>query len=138
VSDDDLDLDLDIDVRAMRIARPSRDLAAALTFYVGHVGLQHLGGFDDHDGYDGVFIGLPGAGWHIELTRHVSGEPEPCPTEEDLLVLYLAVDEVTRLAARLRRHGHEPVAHPNPYWARAGAVSFRDPDGYVLILSPDE
>lgn len=125
-----------LDVREMRVARPARDLAQVVSFWVDTVGLAHLGGFTGHNGYDGVFVGPPGREWHLEFTRHGSGEPVPTPTDEDLLVLYLAVDELERITARLAAAGHSPVDHANPYWAGAGALAFRDPDGYLLVVCP--
>jgi hypothetical protein len=66
------------------------------------------------------------------------GEP-PSPTSEDQLVLYLGSDErVRHLADRIRAAGFEAVTAANPYWERNGAVCFVDPDGYWLILSPDD
>src|SRR5260370_14155288 len=110
----------------MRIARPVRAIAASLHFYVEVLGLEHLGGFHDHDGYDGAFVGVTGADWHIELTRHSSGLPRPTPTDEDLLVLYLSSGDVAAAAARLERAGSPPLHHANPYWGIVGAVVVRD------------
>ena len=52
---------------AVRVARPARDLARSTRFYRDLVGLPVLGGFEGHDGYDGVFFGLPGGG-ELEVT----------------------------------------------------------------------
>ena len=122
--------------RQVRVARPSHDLAAATAFYVEALGLPRLGGFADHDGYDGVFVGLPGTGAHLELTRTAAGHPEPTPTVEDLLVLYLPdAAAVQRAAERLAAAGFPRVAPLNPYWERTGAVVVPDPDGYLLVLA---
>ena len=75
-------------------------------------------------------------------TFEIVAPPEPCtptPTVEDLLVLYLAdADEVEELAGRLRSDGRQETPadgpHLNPYWPRAGAQVFCDPDGYRLVL----
>jgi catechol 2,3-dioxygenase-like lactoylglutathione lyase family enzyme len=120
----------------MRIARPVGDIAASVYFYVDLVGLQHLGGFDEHDGYNGAFVGLPGADWHLEFTSSSSGSPTPTPTDEDLLVLYLPAEQVGATAMRLTAAGSAAVGHENPYWATVGAIVFRDPDRYLLVLCP--
>ncbi|MFC6239420.1 VOC family protein, partial [Longivirga aurantiaca] len=60
-------------VSAVRIARPTDRLAECVAFYVEGLGLAHLGGFDGHAGYEGVFLGLPGEQVHLELTSHVDG-----------------------------------------------------------------
>lgn len=125
-----------LSVRTFRVARPTADLVAITAFYSDLVGLARLGGFVGHDGYDGAFIGPVGGGWHVEFTRHESGHPAPTPTDEDLLVLYLEAADVTAVSTRLTAAGHPPIAHPNPYWAGAGALAHRDPDGYVLMLCP--
>ena len=45
----------------LRVARPSDDLDALLRFYRDGLGLELLGGFEGHDGFDGVMLGHPGA-----------------------------------------------------------------------------
>jgi catechol 2,3-dioxygenase-like lactoylglutathione lyase family enzyme len=121
---------------AMRIARPTEDLAASAAFYVEVLGLQRLGSFEDHSGYSGVFIGLEGADWHIELTQQKEVALQISPTDEDLLVLYLVESEIQRASLRLGNAGSPPVDHENPYWSAAGARLHRDPDGYLLVLHP--
>jgi catechol 2,3-dioxygenase-like lactoylglutathione lyase family enzyme len=120
----------------MRIARPVRELSASLRFYVDVLGLEHLGGFAGHEGYDGAFVGAPGSDWHIEFTSHVSNVPVPSPTEEDLLVFYVSEDQLQATVTSLGEAGFGPIRHENPYWADAGAVVFRDPDGYQVVLCP--
>jgi catechol 2,3-dioxygenase-like lactoylglutathione lyase family enzyme len=129
-------------VGSIRVARPSRDLDAGLAFYVDGLGLARMGGFEGHAGYDGAFVGPVGGGaaapWHLELTRHASGRPEPSPTPEDLLVLYLPAGDVAAAKARLAAAGYAAVEHENPYWSSVGAVVVPDPDGYLLVLCPVE
>ena len=78
-------------------------------------------------------VGLPGAGWHLELLDGPNLAVTPSPTAEDLLVLYLAgpVDEA--LVERLVAAGGARVDQ-GAYWARWG-VTVADPDGYRLTLS---
>jgi len=115
-----------------RVARPSRDLARSTSYYRDLLGLQRLGGFADHDGYDGVFFALPGGG-ELELT---SGPVEPATgTEEDLLVLYVhTFAEVLAVAAGLTTAGVRTVSSPNPYWNRWGQT-FLDHDGYRVVIA---
>jgi catechol 2,3-dioxygenase-like lactoylglutathione lyase family enzyme len=121
----------------MRVARPVSQISASLRFYVDILGLDRLGGFSGHSGYDGAFVGRTGSDWHIEFTRHESGMPEPSPTEEDLLVFYLPADQLEAAVTSLTEAGVGLVGHENPYWANAGAVICRDPDGYLVVLCPD-
>jgi YycE-like protein len=124
----------ELPVTQLRIARPTDKLEEVVRFYVEGVGLKHLGGFEGHAGYDGVFIGLPGYGVHLEFTRHEAGSPCPAPTRDNLLVLYVP-DVAARdaIVARLSVLGYPPVAPENPYWAREG-VTVEDPDGWRVVL----
>lgn len=117
----------------LRVARHTERLDELVSFYRDGIGLTEVGGFRDHDGYDGVFLEMPGTSAHLELTAGgPPGAPEPHP--ESLLVLYLGDDEAVRaVAARL---GREPVASANPYWA-AHALTFEDPDGFRVALVPE-
>ena len=45
---------------AVRVARPAQDLTRSARFYRDLIGLPPLGGFENHDGYNGVFFALPG------------------------------------------------------------------------------
>jgi catechol 2,3-dioxygenase-like lactoylglutathione lyase family enzyme len=116
-----------------RIARPTADLPRATAFYRDLLGLTVTGGFEGHDGYDGVFFALPGGGGELELT---AGPVTPRPgTDEDLLVLYLATqEEVADFAAHLDAAGVPSVASRNPYW-RHWAREFLDPDGYRVLVA---
>jgi catechol 2,3-dioxygenase-like lactoylglutathione lyase family enzyme len=119
----------------LRIARPSRDLAAAERFWVAGLGVEVLLRIDDpaDGGHALLMLGWPGAGWHLELVGDPAGETPPAPTEEDLLVLYLdgLVDD--DVITRLLDAGGTQVAARNPYWDEWG-VTIADPDGYRLVL----
>ena len=118
----------------LRIARPSDDLDALLPFYRDGLGLQVLGGFEDHAGFDGIMLGHPGAPWHFEFTRcrgHAAGR---APSQDNLAVLYLPDrDEWQAAVMRMERAGFAPVRAFNPYWDRQGRT-FEDPDGYRVVL----
>jgi catechol 2,3-dioxygenase-like lactoylglutathione lyase family enzyme len=117
----------------VRVARHTERLNELVRFYRDGLGLTEIGGFRDHDGYDGVFLDLPGSGAHLELTAG-GGHGAPAPHPESLLVLYLGDDETLRSAAR--RLGIDPVAPANPYWAEHG-LTFEDPDGFRVVLVPE-
>ncbi len=124
-------------VAQVRVARPTDKLAQVEEFYAGHLGLPVLYRFVDHDGFDGVMLGLPGGHYHLEFTSSHAGSPCPAPSRENLLVLYFGgeaamYDTVERLAG----FGHVPVDADNPYWGRTGALTFEDPDGWRIVLAP--
>jgi catechol 2,3-dioxygenase-like lactoylglutathione lyase family enzyme len=114
---------------SIRMARPCRDLAAVRRFYVEGLGLEVL--WEGSGPHDIVMLGWPQASWHLEL---VGGSPvEPAPTEQDLLVLYLAGPADDELVRRLEAAGGTLVSQGD-YWDRWG-VTLADPDGYRLVLS---
>ena len=124
----------DFAVAQVRVARPTDRLEEVVHFYRDGLGLRVLGSFEGHAGYDGVMLGLPGAGYHLEFTRHAAGSPCPAPTKDNLLVLYTEDRAaVLRKVERLRAIGREPVEPENPYWAAQG-FTFEDPDGWRVVL----
>jgi catechol 2,3-dioxygenase-like lactoylglutathione lyase family enzyme len=117
----------------LRVARHTERLDELVRFYRDGLGLVELGGFHDHDGYDGVFLDVPGTGAHLELTAG-GDHGAPVPHPESLLVLYLGDEqEVQAATARL---GVEPVTPANPYWAEHG-ITVADPDGFCVVLVPE-
>ena len=117
-------------ISALRVARHTERLEKVVAFYRDGLGLAEIGGFRDHDGYDGVFLQIPGTGAHLEFTAG-GEEGAPAPHPESLLVLYLGDRTAVRSAvARLRA---DPVAPANPYWAEHG-VTLEDPDGFRVVL----
>lgn len=110
---------------------------AVVAFYRDGLGFEVLGSFEDHEGFDGVMLGRPGAPYHLELTSKRGHEVDISPTEDDLLVFYLPEKSAWREAvARMREAGYDPVPSFNPYWDERG-VTFADPDGYRVVLQND-
>jgi catechol 2,3-dioxygenase-like lactoylglutathione lyase family enzyme len=114
----------------LRVARHTERLDEVVRFYRDGIGLAEIGGFRNHDGYDGVFLEVPGSGAHLEMT---AGGTRPAPTShpESLLVLYLGGDKT--LQAVVTRLDADPVPAENPYWAEHG-LTFEDPDGFHVVL----
>src|SRR3954447_17583463 len=52
----------------LRVARHTERLEEVVGFYRDGIGLTEIGGFRDHDGYDGVFLAVAGTRAHLELT----------------------------------------------------------------------
>jgi catechol 2,3-dioxygenase-like lactoylglutathione lyase family enzyme len=117
----------------LRVARHTKRLDQLVAFYRDGIGLAEIGGFGGHDGYDGVFLAIPGTGAHLEFTA--GGEHAvPAPHPESLLVLYLG--EVGAVQDVMRRLSVEPVSPANPYWAAHG-ITVEDPDGFRVVLVPE-
>jgi catechol 2,3-dioxygenase-like lactoylglutathione lyase family enzyme len=118
----------------LRIARPSDDLDAVVRFYRDGLGFEVLSQFKDHDGFDGVMLGLEGAPYHLEFTRKSGHAAGKAPTEENLLIFYIPDKaEWQQAIARMETTGRASVTAFNPYWDRNGKT-YADPDGYRVVL----
>lgn len=102
--------------------------------YSRGLGLRILGSFQNHDGFDGVMLGAPEAGYHFEFTRSRHHPVPPSPTVEDLAVFYIpAAAEWRDTCAHMAAAGFRQVAAFNPYWEARGRT-YEDPDGYRVVL----
>jgi hypothetical protein len=96
--------------------------------------LRVLASFEDHNGFDGVMLGVPGAQYHFEFTHSRQHPVAPSPTIEDLAVFYIPEEAAwqTSCAAMLAA-GFKQVAAFNPYWNERGCT-YEDADGYRVVL----
>lgn len=118
----------------LRVARPTDHLDEVVRFYTEGLGLAKLDAFEDHEGFDGVMVGVPGADYHLEFTRRRGHESGAAPTQDHLLVFYLPDRaEWQKAVDRMVAAGYSPVASFNPYWDRAGRT-FEDADRYRVVL----
>lgn len=117
-----------------RFARHTNNLESLKSFYCNVLGLEILGGFENHDGYDGVFIGKPDENWHLEFTK--SNEVVDFNFgEEDILVFYPNSKlEYESLVERITTNSIPFIQVKNPYWNENGLL-FHDPDGYKIAIS---
>ena len=122
----------------LRIARPVSDLSRSRSMYCHGLGLRVVDSFENHEGFDGVMLGLPGASYHFEFTHCRAHPVAPAPTAEDLVVLYLPKPaEWQSACATMLAAGFRQVASFNPYWDLRGRT-FEDPDGYRVVLQNAE
>jgi catechol 2,3-dioxygenase-like lactoylglutathione lyase family enzyme len=120
--------------KIVRVARPTDRLDEVIKFYTEGLGLQVLDRFEDHQGFDGVMIGIPGEHYHLEFTQQRGHLVSSAPTQEHLTVFYLPnQQEWQGVVDRMRAIGYETVKSYNPYWDISG-VTFEDPDGYRIVL----
>jgi catechol 2,3-dioxygenase-like lactoylglutathione lyase family enzyme len=118
----------------VRIARPVSDISQTQRMYCEGLGLLVLDSFQDHEGFDGVMLGLPGTQLHFEFTHCRSHPVVPAPTPEDLAVFYIpGQTEWQAACARMRAAGFATVRSLNPYWDVQGRT-FEDHDGYRTVL----
>jgi YycE-like protein len=126
----------------LRIARPTDRLGEVIRFYTEGIGLSILGSFEDHEGFDGVMLGIPGAVYHLEFTRKHGHSAGRAPTQDNLFVFYISdTQEWVKATQRMSAAGYKPVPSFNPYWDRLGQT-YEDPDGYRVVIqnqswSPD-
>ncbi len=118
----------------LRVARPTERLEEVLRFYRDGLGLAVIGSFQDHEGFDGVMLGMPGASYHLEFTRKRGHQSGRAPTLDNLLVFYLPDETEWQTAVdRMIANGYEPTPSFNPFWDRSGRT-FDDPDGYRVVI----
>lgn len=117
-----------------RFARHTNNLEQLKSFYIDILGLELLGGFENHNGYDGVFIGKPNENWHLEFTK--SDEIVTFNFgEEDILIFYPNSKlEFELIHDRIKSHSIKFIDSKNPYWNENGKMIL-DPDGYRVVIS---
>lgn len=120
-------------IGGLRFARRSSNFAETVRFYRDLVGLPLYETFEGSYGSNGAIFGLPS--WNLTLEIVESAKPVAVDPHEQLCLYF--PDQQTRDAALagLRAAAVEPVEQ-HPYWAAAGAVTFRDPDGREVVFAP--
>ena len=117
-----------------RSARHTNDLKALENFYLNVIGLSKLGSFNDHDGYNGVFLGKENKDWHLEFTETdeiVSHNFHP----DDILVFYIQTkSEWNKILDNIKSYSIEKMTPQNPYWNENG-IMIQDPDGCPVVVS---
>ncbi len=117
-----------------RIARPTRQLDAISKFYTEGLGLTIIGEFKNHQGYDGIMIGLPDSRHHLEFTQSVHDTETMKPTKENLLVFYYDnTADYTEANNRLQQLNFFPVKPANPYW-EGKSETYEDPDKWRIVI----
>lgn len=119
----------------LRVARHTNNLESIENFYVDILGFERLGGFQNHNNYDGVFIGKSGLDWHFEFTQSET-KANHIFDEDDVIVLYpKTILDYNELIKKLLRHNISSINAVNPFWNENGKM-FQDPDGYRIVVSP--
>jgi len=124
-----------------RFARHTNNLEQIKSFYIDILGFELLGGFENHNGYDGVFIGKSNENWHLEFTK--SEEIVLFNfNEDDILVFYPNnKSEFDFILNKIHSRKIEFIKTKNPYWNNSEGSEgsegkmILDPDGYRVIIS---
>ena len=117
-----------------RFARHTNDLEQIKSFYIDILGFELLSCFENHNGYDGIFIGKSNENWHLEFTK--SEEVVLFDfNDDDILVFYpnskMMFDIIMN---KIQSQKIEFIKSKNPYWNENGKMIL-DPDGYRVIIS---
>lgn len=117
-----------------RIARHTTKLDLVTDFYIKILGLEKIGSFENHNDYDGIFIGIKNADWHLEFT--VSKDiPVHHFDEDDILVFYPKTQvEYDQIIDNIKKNDIKILEPKNPYWKENG-ILIQDYDGYNVIIS---
>ncbi|WP_300564557.1 VOC family protein [Flavobacterium sp.] len=122
----------------LRVARHTNDLEKIKSFYIDILGFELIGSFENHNNYDGIFIGKPNLDWHFEFTKS-NEKANHISDEDDIIVLYPeTISECNQLIDKLLNNNTSFIASKNPYWNDtevSGAKMFLDPDGFRIIIS---
>ena len=117
-----------------RHARHTNNLEQLKTFYTEILGLEVLGSFENHNNYDGVFIGKPNENWHLEFTQ-TNEIVHHTFDEDDILVFYPNTNqEYELILEKIIKENIQFIEPKNPYWKENGKMIL-DPDGYRIIVS---
>lgn len=118
----------------LRVARATDHLEEIIRFYRDGLDFEVVGGFRDHEGFDGVMLGHAGFPYHFEFTRERGATAGRAPNAESLLVFYLPEAGAWESAIeRMEALGIAAVVSHNPYRDRAGKT-YEDADGYRVVL----
>ncbi|RKR05381.1 glyoxalase/bleomycin resistance protein/dioxygenase superfamily protein [Flavobacterium sp. 90] len=119
----------------LRVARHTDDLERIVNFYVDILGFELLGDFQNHNNYDGVFVGKSGLDWHFEFTKSHE-KANHTFDQDDVIVLYpKSIIDYDVLISQLLHNNISIITASNPFWNENGKM-FLDPDGYRIVVSP--
>ncbi|MGE6352792.1 VOC family protein [Flavobacterium sp. NPDC079362] len=117
----------------LRVARHTDDLDKIIDFNI--LGFELLGDFQNHNNYDGVFIGKSGLEWHFEFTKSDT-KANHTFDPDDVIVLYpKSILDYNMLLDKIIHNNISIIPASNPFWNENGKM-FLDPDGYRIVLSP--
>ncbi|MEC5157817.1 VOC family protein [Chryseobacterium sp. MP_3.2] len=120
----------------VRFARHTENIEHLITFYTSILNFEVLGNFKNHDGYDGVFLGVKGENWHLEFTQNKE-KPKSKFDEDDAKVFYPKTQKSYDQISENLKEFKVPLLEPkNPYWKNKG-ICFEDSDHCRIIMSKE-
>jgi hypothetical protein len=79
--------------KIVRIARPTDQLDKVVRFYTKGLGLKILYHFEEHAGFDGVMVGIPGELYHFEFTQQREYFVGRAPAQDNLIVFTFLINK---------------------------------------------
>jgi len=117
-----------------RLARHTNNLNSIIEFYTNVLDFDILGQFENHENYDGVFLGKQGLDWHLEFTTS-SDKAEHTTDEDDALVFYpKTITDYEAILSNIEKFNIVKLQSKNLYWNRNG-IMIKDSDGFYVIVS---
>jgi lactoylglutathione lyase len=108
------------------------DIDRSVAFYAA-LGFEELRRMDLPDGATNVFVGLPGDGPRLELTKNPGVDSYELGT--GYVHIAITADDLDATLARLAEQGIEPERPPYTVSEGGSRLCFvRDPDGYRIEL----
>lgn len=118
----------------LRIARATNQLNQIVEMYRTGLGLDIIGSFENHAGFDGIMLGGHQSDYHFEFTQEHGVTAPASHSSESLLVFYYPESSAWELAMnRMLQSGFKAVASHNPYWDQHGKT-FEDIEGYRIVI----
>lgn len=116
------------------LSRPTNKFSEVISFYKDGMGMQILGGFDNRNGFDGLYLGFPESHYFLEVTTNKNKESITLNEKSDYLVFYVSdLNKLSLMELKLNVLGYFSIKVSDTYWANKGVV-FEDPDGWKIVL----
>ena len=98
-----------------RNARHTNNLKLIVEFYTEIIGLKVLFSFENHNDYNGSFLGKPDHDWHLEFTTS-KDKAEHKFDDEDMMVFYpTEKDEYDEIVLRIETNNIDQLKAKNPF-----------------------
>lgn len=117
-----------------RYARHTNNLEKIKSFYINILGFELLGAFENHNNYDGIFIGKPNENWHLEFTKSEEIINFNFGIEDYLVFYPENLSDYDSIIERISEKNIVFIQSKNPYWNENGKIIL-DPDGFSIIIS---
>ncbi len=121
-------------IAKLRVARATNNLKKISEMYQRGLGLEVLGSFEEHRGFNGIILGHPNSQYHLEFTQQNNFTAPNSTSTESLIVFYIPEEsEWQRTKTQMITAGFALTPSHNPYWDDHGCT-FEDPEGFRVVI----